>query len=38
MAVYQHAAGDAPQAQITGFSVSSGRNQLGIRAGLRHTF
>lgn len=38
MAVYQHAAGDATQAQITGFNASSGRNQLGIRAGLRHTF
>ena len=38
MAVYQHAAGAATQAQITGFNASSGRNQLGIRAGLRHTF
>lgn len=38
MAVYQHAAGDATQAQITGLNASSGRNQLGVRAGLRHTF
>lgn len=38
MAVYQQAAGDAAQAQITGFDASSGKRQLGLRAGLRHTF
>ncbi|MDR6412332.1 UNVERIFIED_ORG: putative porin [Burkholderia sp. 1595] len=38
MAVYQRAAGDAPQAQITGFSAASGTEQFGLRAGLRHTF
>ncbi|AXF12938.1 porin (plasmid) [Paraburkholderia graminis] len=38
MAVYQRATGDATQAQITGFDASGSAGQLGIRAGLRHTF
>ncbi|BFG79812.1 porin [Paraburkholderia terrae] len=38
MAVYQRAGGGATQAQITGFNASSSASQLGVRAGLRHTF
>jgi predicted porin len=38
VAVYQLAAGDAQQAQITGFSASSTTRQVALRVGLQHTF
>jgi predicted porin len=38
VAVYQRAAGDAQQAQITGFSASSTNRQVALRVGLQHLF
>jgi predicted porin len=38
LAVYQLAAGDAQQAQITGFSASSTKRQVALRVGLQHVF
>ncbi|WP_116140034.1 porin [Trinickia diaoshuihuensis] len=38
MGSYQHAAGSAQNAQITGFNPSSTRNQVVSRLGITHTF